>query len=90
MTDLDTLLARLRDQPAPGDLAAIDAAVLDELSRRKAMHPIGPGAMSIAAACAMAVGIVSTVLPSRPVDASTLSPFGMSPALTPSSLLDAH
>lgn len=90
MTDLDTLLARLRDEPPPHALASIDVAVLDALSRRRAAPPIGAGVMSLAAALAMAVGIVSTAVPSQKVEAATLSPFGMSPTLAPSTLLDVR
>lgn len=90
MTDIDALLAKLREEPPPLALASIEFAVLDELGRRSTVRPIGAGAMSLAAALAMVVGIASSVIPSGPVEATPLSPFGVSPTLAPSTLLDVR
>ncbi len=90
MTELDTLLARLREAPPPSALAAMDVAVLEELARRSTSQTIGAGVMSLAAVLAMTVGIASTAVPNGPAEASMVSPFGVSPTLVPSALLDAH
>lgn len=88
MTDIDAMLARLRDAPAHPDLPGIDDAVLDRLAPRSegAASP-GIGGIGIAAAIAMVVGIVGSVWPPAPVRASSTAPFGAPSALAPSSLL---
>lgn len=90
MTDLDALLARLRDEPPPQALAAIDGTVLDELARLRAMPVIGASALSLAAALAMAFGVFSTVVRGQSAAAAPLSPLGGASALAPSSLLDVR
>lgn len=90
MTDLDRLLAQLRDEPVHPRLASIDAVVLAELSRRRAVRPLTPMVLSLAAATAMAIGIAGSALTGSRVEAAPMSPFGVPAALVPSTLLDTH
>lgn len=87
MTDIDAMLARLRETPVHPDLAALDAAVLDELAARAESPPLSARAFSMAAVMALAVGIAGSALPGTAARTAPISPFGAPPALAPSTLL---
>jgi hypothetical protein len=87
--DLDAALQRLSAIPAHPGLASIDGVVMERLHMRAAataVHGIGIGA--IAAIGALMLGIAA----GGPVQAApgTLSPFGPSSPLAPSTLLAAN
>lgn len=87
-TDLDGLLSRLRDEPAHPGLAGLEHTVFSRLAARpqiSASSQLGLGA--VAAFGAVLLGIASNGL-TQPAEASvTLSPFGPSNPLAPSTLL---
>jgi hypothetical protein len=88
--DLDAALDRLSAAPVHPGLASIEEAVLGRLHQPAATAPLqGVGIGAIAAIAALMLGIASSV----PVQASaapdTLSPFGPSSPLAPSTLLTA-
>lgn len=88
MTDIDTMLAQLRDGPIHPGLNAIDAAVMDELAERAQATPMLSGkAFGLAGAMALAVGIAGSALPGGEVKAAPISPLGAPPMLAPSTLL---
>lgn len=87
-TDLDRLLSRLRDEPVHPGLAGLEEAVFRGIAARP---PISAGSQlrlgAITAFGAVLLGIASNGL-TRPAEASlTLSPFGPSNPLAPSTLL---
>lgn len=88
--DLDGALRRLSAAPLHPGLDAIDDAVLGRLHERTAATPRqGIGICAVAALGALMLGIAT----SNPVEATplpgTLSPFGPSNPLAPSTLLAA-
>ncbi|MGV3481205.1 MAG: hypothetical protein ACO1O3_14740 [Sphingobium sp.] len=88
MTDIDVMLAQLRDGPVHPGLTAIDAAVMDELAERAQATPALSGkAFGMAAAMALVVGIAGSALPGGEVRAAPISPLGAPPMLAPSTLL---
>jgi hypothetical protein len=88
--DLDAALRRLSTMPAPPGLMSIEDAVLGRLHDRAATttaQGIGIGAIAVVAA--LTFGIASGgSLPAKATP-STLSPFGPSSPLAPSTLLTA-
>ena len=86
MSDLDEMLARLRDAPLPPRLAGIDAFVLEEVARLQATPPLRAGTFGVAAAIALVFGIAGSAIPA-PSAASPMSPFDARLALAPSTLL---
>lgn len=89
MINLDDMLSQLGDAPVHPGLAAIDEAVLSGLAARQAS--IGASTLrpaSVAAIAALVIGVASAGLSGSPaVAASSLTPFGSSSALAPSTLL---
>jgi hypothetical protein len=88
--DLDAALQRLSAAPVHPGLASIENAVLGRLHQRAAttsLHGVGIGA--IAAAAALMLGIASGVPVQASAAPNTLSPFGPSSPLAPSTLLTA-
>ena len=85
MTDLDNMLSRLALAPVHSGLAAIDDAVLTRLSLRAAQIP--GSAVGLAAVVALLIGVAGAGLPSARAEAAPVTPFGLSSALAPSSLL---
>lgn len=87
-TDLDGLLGRLRNEPVHPGLAGLEAVVFSRLASRpqiSAASQLRLGA--VAAFGAVLLGIASNGL-TQPAEASvTLSPFGPSNPLAPSTLL---
>lgn len=89
MTDIDLMLARLRQAPVPPGLAAIGDAVLAGAARRQHEAALAPRLMGIAGALALGLGIAGGSLSSSdPASAQSLSPFATGGALAPSTLLD--
>ncbi len=88
MTDIDAMLAQLRDGPVHPGLSSIDDAVMDELAVRAQATPVLSGkAFGMAAAMALIVGIAGSALPGGEVRAAPISPLGAPPMLAPSTLL---
>ena len=89
MSNLDEMLARIGRAPLPPRLAMMDEAVfsaLAEQQRSSASNSLR--ALSIAAIAALAFGVISTGFSGNTAAAaSSISPFGVPPALAPSSLL---
>ena len=86
MGNLDDMLTQLGNAPLHPRLAMIDEAVLAGLAqydRSGATRSLG-----VAAVAALAIGLVSTGFPGAPAAAAPpVTPFGVPPALAPSSLL---
>ncbi len=88
MTDIDSMLSRLRELPTDPRLAKIDAAVLDGLERKLAAQASPSGMLYTgAAALALFAGIIGAALPGAPTTAASTFPFGAPAALAPSTLL---
>lgn len=83
MSDLDDLLARLRDVPGHAGLTALDAAVMAGLGRRRETLEARRG-LALAGAIAICVGTVGSIVPGSPAAAEPL--FGV-PSAAPSHLL---
>lgn len=87
MAGIDSLLARLRESPVHPGLDGLDAAVMEELAGRQAGMQLGGRAFIIAAALALATGVVGSAVPGTPARAAPIAPFGAAPMLAPSTLL---
>ena len=89
MNTLDEMLAQLGRAPLPPRLALMDGAVFSAMAEQRGSSANNPlHSLSIAAIAALAFGIVSTGFSGSPAAAaSAVSPFGVPPALAPSSLL---
>ena len=89
MSKLDEMLAQIGGAPIPPRLAMMDGAVFSALAERQrssARNSIR--SLGIAAIAALAFGVISTGFSGSPASAaSAVSPFGVPPALAPSSLL---
>lgn len=87
-SDLDTALHRLSAEPVHAGLLTIEADVLARvnLSRRQAGRGVGIPFAVVAAVGAVTLGFFGAGQPA-PVNAATLSPFGPSTPLAPSTLL---
>lgn len=89
MINLDDMLSQLGDAPVHPGLATIDDAVLAGLAAHQAS--LGAGTLrsaSVAAIAALVIGVASAGLSGSPaVAASSLTPFGPTSALAPSTLL---
>ncbi|RYD90422.1 MAG: hypothetical protein EOP61_29590 [Sphingomonadales bacterium] len=90
MTDIDTVLARLREMPAHPDLASMDAVILAAVSARTARRPLSASVFGIAALGALSIGLAASMVPQRPTAGSSLALVGGEPALAPSHLLGDH
>ena len=88
--DIDDTIIRLRDAPVHARLATLDGATLAKLASERADDIRRP--VVFASLLALAVGVAGAGLPTEPAVArSTLTPFGASSPLTPSTLLgDTH
>ncbi|KQM23896.1 MULTISPECIES: hypothetical protein [unclassified Sphingomonas] len=86
MDDLDRMLARLADAPAPDALDAIDAAVFARVAARAEARRgvIGIGAV---AAAALTLGMVGGELPAGAQQSASLAPLAGGSPLAPSTLL---
>jgi hypothetical protein len=87
MSNLDEMLARLRDAPVPPGLAMIDATVMEELARIQAAPPLSATTFGVAATLALMFGIAGSAIPATSVAATPISPFDARLALAPSTLL---
>lgn len=87
MTDIDAALAHIREMPVHPRLASIDAMVLERLAIQAASRPLPGTIFGIAALTALTIGIAGAVVPNTPVRAASAMPFGVPPALAPSTLL---
>ena len=89
MIDLDDLLSQIGDAPMHPALALMDEGVMAGLAARQAS--LGDGMLrpaSVAAVAALVIGFASAGLTGSPaVAAPSLTPFGPSSALAPSTLL---
>lgn len=83
MSDLDELLARLRDVPDHAGLGALEAPVMAGLTRRRETTEARRG-LALAGAIAICVGTVATLVPGSPATAEPL--LGV-PGAAPSQLL---
>jgi hypothetical protein len=88
MTDLDQLLARVRDLPPDPRLTSIDAGVFDGLAALAARPSLPRDAFGMTFGIALLVGLVGAALPTPTAQASSLFPLGAPSALAPSTLLD--
>ncbi|WP_298671580.1 hypothetical protein [uncultured Sphingomonas sp.] len=88
--DLDAALRRLSAAPVHPGLEAIESAVLERLHQRAAPTSLqGFGIGATAAVAALMLGIASGVPARASASSNTLSPFGPSSPLAPSTLLAA-
>ncbi len=93
MINLDDMLSQLGDVPVHPGLAAMDTAVMAGLAAHQSSNGAGLGAgtlrpASVAAIAALLIGVASAGLSGSPaVAASSLTPFGPTSALAPSTLL---
>lgn len=87
MSDLDTLLAKLRNAPAPPGLATLDMAVMEKLVRLRETPSPGAGVFGMAVAIALMAGIAGSALPAGSPPSPARTPFDAQLALAPSTLL---
>lgn len=85
--DLDAALRRLSTAPTHPGLNSIETAVLERLHGRAAVTPLQGIGMGAAVAVAALMLGVATGSPPASVAPNTLSPFGPSSPLAPSTLL---
>ena len=84
--DIDDYITRLREAPGHPRLTTLDGAILADLSRERFNDLRRP--VAFATVLALAVGVAGAGLPTKPAVAQqTLTPFGASSPLTPSTLL---
>ncbi|WP_254447735.1 hypothetical protein [Sphingomonas sp. ID1715] len=84
------MLARLASAPVPAELARIDAVVLERITARPAPM-FGYAALAGAAFLALLTGVAGGMWPGSPQHApETLTPFGPSSPLAPSTLLASN
>lgn len=87
-TDLDGLLSRLRTEPVHPGLAGLEEAVFKRLAARPQVSVGAQLRVGMAAAfVAVLLGVASNGLTSPAEASATLSPFGPSNPLAPSTLL---
>ncbi|MBA3897962.1 MAG: hypothetical protein H0X36_12690 [Sphingomonadaceae bacterium] len=88
--DLDTALRCLASEDHPG-LSAIEGTVMARIQERRAAEAaFGAPLVVLAALGAITLGISASALQFAPAVAASLSPFGPSTALAPSTLLAAE
>lgn len=86
-TDIDDMLAALGRQPSHSGLAGLEDRVLRAIEDQPTAT-IGTGMTLTAVTLALALGVLSNVVPSTRVNAApTLTSFGAPAALAPSTLL---
>jgi hypothetical protein len=89
MSDIDSVLRRLSEQPVHPGLGEMDGAVMDALRARQAGEG-RPDAlmMSLAVVAALGIGLAGSTLPHRASERTVATaPFGAPSALAPSTLL---
>ncbi|WP_411291049.1 hypothetical protein [Sphingorhabdus sp.] len=91
MDHLDEILINIQAEPLPRRLATIDKIVLSQLAERQGnANPLSGRMAGFAIVAAMGMGLVSGVVPGTPAKAAaTPSPFGVTTALAPSTLLES-
>lgn len=91
MNHLDEILSNIQAQPLPSRLASIDDTVFAQLAERQAnANPLSERMVGFAIIAAMGMGLVSGVVPGTPAEAAASpSPFGVTTALAPSTLLES-
>ncbi len=89
MSNLDEMLAQIGSAPLPSRLAIMDEAVFAGLAEQLSSAAGNSlRSLGIAAIAALAFGVISAGIPGSPASAApSASPFGVPPALAPSSLL---
>ncbi|OYZ15788.1 MAG: hypothetical protein B7Y35_06940 [Sphingomonadales bacterium 28-64-96] len=88
MDDLDEALHRLRAQPVPRRLAALETDVLMRIDIERRARALNSGpALGLAAVLALGVGIGAAILPGGSAVAAPASPLVAGSALAPSTLL---
>ena len=85
--DIDAALRRLSADDHPGLLGIGEGVIRRIHDRRQSEAAFGPRFLAVAAIVAMAFGTGAGSLPTQQDAASTLSPFGASNPLAPSTLL---
>ncbi|MGE4304976.1 hypothetical protein SAMN02927924_03966 [Sphingobium faniae] len=90
MSDIDTMLTRLRDAPVPARLATMDIAVMEELARLQSAPRLNGAVFGMAAAVALVIGIAGSAFSGSPRETDPVSPFDARLALAPSTLLDVR
>lgn len=88
MTDVDTLLSRIRHLPLDARVETIDEAIMARVAAGRP-SPVSVSAMTLVAVLSLAMGVMSAVVPAQRAQAATTLPLGTSAALAPSSLLGA-
>ena len=84
--DIDDTIMRLGNAPVPSQLAALDGAILAKVAADRADDLRRP--LAFVSVLALVIGVAGAGLPSQPAAArNTLTPFGASSPLTPSTLL---
>lgn len=86
MTDLDILLASIKDLPLDPRLGAIDDEVLAGMARR-AQSQVSLRAMALVVVMSLGVGVAGSIVPTEPAQAATVFPLGAPAALAHSTLL---
>lgn len=88
--DLDATLRRLSAAPAHPGLESIESAVMQRLHEQAVTTSLqGFGIGAVAAVAALMLGVASGIPAQASTAANTLSPFGPSSPLAPSTLLTA-
>lgn len=85
MQDLDLMLRQLRDAPLPERLAALDGDVLARIAHLRSNGSQRP--VIVATAFALLIGVAAGAAPPTSARATTITPFGASSTLLPSTLL---
>jgi hypothetical protein len=88
MTELDHLLAGIRDLPPDPRLPSIDAGVFDGIAKLSARPTLPKAGIGLTLGIALSVGLAGAALPTTSIQASSRFPLGAPPALAPSTLLD--
>lgn len=85
MDDLDMMIRQLRDAPLPDRLAALDGDVLARVAQLRSNGSQRP--VIVATAFALFIGVAAGAAPPTSAQATTVTPFGASSTLLPSTLL---
>lgn len=85
MDDLDIMLRQLRDAPLPDRLAALDGDVLARVAQLRSNGSQRP--VIVATAFALLISVAAGAAPTTSAQARTVTPFGASSTLLPSTLL---
>lgn len=85
MTEIDTLLARLRDSSIPAAILSLDGAALAAVGRTRVAQTRTSGAA--VAVVALILGVAGSALPAAAGEVSGSMPLGGVTAFAPSALL---